>query len=116
MGYKNKLVIFSQWKGCLKFSFGIKKRFAFVYLNGDVQLFTKKDHRAISWDKNLRVFLSKMRRVGLTASGKHLINLVCHEPAVLEQRIAGYTGLGKKKIQVFNFIFAYSIEHAFFIC
>ncbi len=69
-------------------------------------------------DKNLRVFLSTdAGGVGVNLQKANiLINIdLPWNPAVLEQRIGRIYRLGQKnKIQVFNFISAYSIEHGIF--
>jgi SNF2 family DNA or RNA helicase len=88
----------------------------FVYLNGDVPAIQRKTIiEQFRDDKNLRVFLSTdAGGVGVNLQQANiLINIdLPWNPAVLEQRIGRIYRLGqKKKIQVFNFISAYSIEH-----
>ena len=119
MGYKgNKLVIFSQWKRMFELLIRELRKtdLQFVYLNGDVPAIQrKKIIEQFREDKNLRVFLSTdAGGVGVNLQQANiLINLdLPWNPAVLEQRIGRIYRLGqKKKIQVFNFISAYSIEH-----
>ena len=119
MEYKgNKLVIFSQWKRMFELLIREfrKTDLQFVYLNGDVPAIQrKKIIEQFREDKNLRVFLSTdAGGVGVNLQQANiLINLdLPWNPAVLEQRIGRIYRLGqKKKIQVFNFISAYSIEH-----
>lgn len=115
---ENKLVIFSQWKRMFELLIREFKKMdvQFVYLNGDVPAIQRK--RIIEQfreDKELRVFLSTdAGGVGVNLQQANiLINLdLPWNPAVLEQRIGRIYRLGqKKKIQVFNFISAYSIEH-----
>jgi SNF2 family DNA or RNA helicase len=114
----NKLVIFSQWKRMFELLIREfrKTDLQFVYLNGDVPAIQrKKIIEQFREDKNLRVFLSTdAGGVGVNLQQANiLINLdLPWNPAVLEQRIGRIYRLGqKKKIQVFNFISAYSIEH-----
>ena len=119
MGYKgNKLVIFSQWKRMFELLIRELRKtdLQFVYLNGDVPAIQrKKIIEQFREDKNIRVFLSTdAGGVGVNLQQANiLINLdLPWNPAVLEQRIGRIYRLGqKKKIQVFNFISAYSIEH-----
>jgi len=119
MEYKgNKLVIFSQWKRMFELLIREFRKIdlQFVYLNGDVPAIQrKKIIEQFRDDKNLRVFLSTdAGGVGVNLQQANiLINLdLPWNPAVLEQRIGRIYRLGqKKKIQVFNFISAYSIEH-----
>ena len=119
MEYKeNKLVIFSQWKRMFEILIREfrKAGLQFVYLNGDVPAIQrKKIIEQFREDKNLRVFLSTdAGGVGVNLQQANiLINLdLPWNPAVLEQRIGRIYRLGqKKKIQVFNFVSAYSIEH-----
>ena len=114
----NKLVIFSQWKKMFDLLIRDfrKMNLQFVYLNGDVPAIQrKKIIEQFRDDKDLRVFLSTdAGGVGVNLQQANiLINLdLPWNPAVLEQRIGRIYRLGqKKKIQVFNFISAYSIEH-----
>ncbi|MDT8432938.1 MAG: DEAD/DEAH box helicase [Bacteroidales bacterium] len=114
----NKLVIFSQWKRMFELLIREfrKMDLQFVYLNGDVpSIQRKKIIEQFRDDKDLRVFLSTdAGGVGVNLQQANiLINLdLPWNPAVLEQRIGRIYRLGqKKKIQVFNFISAYSIEH-----
>ncbi len=114
----NKLVIFSQWKRMFELLIREfrKMDLQFVYLNGDVPAIQrKKIIEQFRDDKDLRVFLSTdAGGVGVNLQQANiLINLdLPWNPAVLEQRIGRIYRLGqKKKIQVFNFISAYSIEH-----
>lgn len=114
----NKLVIFSQWKKMFDLLIREfrKMDLQFVYLNGDVPAIQrKKIIEQFRDDKDLRVFLSTdAGGVGVNLQQANiLINLdLPWNPAVLEQRIGRIYRLGqKKKIQVFNFISAYSIEH-----
>lgn len=119
MEYKgNKLVIFSQWKRMFELLIRELKKtdLQFVYLNGDVPAIQrKKIIEQFRDDKNLRVFLSTdAGGVGVNLQQANiLINIdLPWNPAVLEQRIGRIYRLGqKKKIQVFNFISAYSLEH-----
>ncbi|MEA1898887.1 MAG: DEAD/DEAH box helicase [Bacteroidota bacterium] len=119
MEYKgNKLVIFSQWKRMFELLIREfrKMNLQFVYLNGDVPAIQrKKIIEQFRDDKDLRVFLSTdAGGVGVNLQQANiLINLdLPWNPAVLEQRIGRIHRLGqKKKIQVFNFVSAYSIEH-----
>ncbi|MCF8224781.1 MAG: DEAD/DEAH box helicase [Bacteroidales bacterium] len=119
MEYKgNKLVIFSQWKRMFELLIREfrKMDLQFVYLNGDVPAIQrKKIIEQFREDKNFRVFLSTdAGGVGVNLQQANiLINLdLPWNPAVLEQRIGRIYRLGqKKKIQVFNFVSAYSIEH-----
>lgn len=114
----NKLVIFSQWKRMFELLIREfrKMDLQFVYLNGDVpSIQRKKIIEQFHEDKDLRVFLSTdAGGVGVNLQQANiLINLdLPWNPAVLEQRIGRIYRLGqKKKIQVFNFVSAYSIEH-----
>ncbi|MGC9343733.1 MAG: DEAD/DEAH box helicase, partial [Bacteroidales bacterium] len=114
----NKLVIFSQWKRMFELLIREFRKMGlqFVYLNGDVpSVQRKKIIEQFRDDKDLRVFLSTdAGGVGVNLQQANiLINLdLPWNPAVLEQRIGRIYRLGqKKKIQVFNFISAYSIEH-----
>lgn len=119
MEYKgNKLVIFSQWKRMFELLIREFKKMElkFVYLNGDVPAIQrKKIIEQFREDKEIRVFLSTdAGGVGVNLQQANiLINLdLPWNPAVLEQRIGRIYRLGqKKKIQVFNFISAFSIEH-----
>jgi SNF2 family DNA or RNA helicase len=114
----NKLLIFSQWKRMFELLIRELKKMdvQFVYLNGDVPAIQRKTIiDQFQQDKDLRIFLSTdAGGVGVNLQKANiLINLdLPWNPAVLEQRIGRIYRLGqKKKIQVFNFISAYSIEH-----
>lgn len=114
----NKLVIFSQWKRMFELLIRELKKMdvQFVYLNGDVPAIQRKTIiDQFRKDKHLRVFLSTdAGGVGVNLQQANImINLdLPWNPAVLEQRIGRIYRLGqKKKIQVFNFVSAYFIEH-----
>jgi SNF2 family DNA or RNA helicase len=119
MEYKgNKLVIFSQWKRMFDLLIRELKKMnvQFVYLNGDVPAIQrKKIIEQFRDNKDLRIFLSTdAGGVGVNLQQANiLLNLdLPWNPAVLEQRIGRIYRLGqKKKIQVFNFVSAFSIEH-----
>jgi superfamily II DNA/RNA helicase len=114
----NKLLIFSQWKRMFELLIRELEKLGhtFVYLNGDVPAEQRKTIiEKFRDDDALRLFLSTdAGGVGVNLQRANiLVNLdLPWNPAVLEQRIGRVYRLGqKKKVQVFNFISAYSIEH-----
>jgi len=114
----NKLLIFSQWKRMFELlirELG-KMDIGFVYLNGDVPAGQREEIiEKFRQDDDLKIFLSTdAGGVGVNLQRANiLVNLdLPWNPAVLEQRIGRIYRLGqKKKVQVFNFISALSIEH-----
>ncbi|MDF1573481.1 MAG: DEAD/DEAH box helicase [Bacteroidales bacterium] len=114
----HKLLIFSQWKRMFELLIRELEKLGhpFVYLNGDVPAEQRKTIiDRFREDDGLRIFLSTdAGGVGVNLQRANiLVNLdLPWNPAVLEQRIGRIYRLGqKKKVQVFNFISAYSIEH-----
>lgn len=119
MEYKgHKILVFSQWKRMFELMIRELEKLGhrFVYLNGDVPAAQRKNIiENFRQDDDLRIFLSTdAGGVGVNLQRANiLVNLdLPWNPAVLEQRIGRIYRLGqKKRIQVFNFIAAYSIEH-----
>jgi len=119
MEYKgNKLLIFSQWKRMFELFIRELEKVGhrFVYLNGDVPATQRKTIiENFQQDNDLRIFLSTdAGGLGVNLQRANiLVNLdLPWNPAVLEQRIGRVYRLGQeKKVQVFNFVSAYSIEH-----
>jgi SNF2 family DNA or RNA helicase len=114
----HKLLIFSQWKRMFELLIRELEKLGheFVYLNGDVPAAQRKTIiERFRHDDDLRLFLSTdAGGVGVNLQRANiLINVdLPWNPAVLEQRIGRIYRLGQnKKIQVFNFISAHSIEH-----
>jgi SNF2 family DNA or RNA helicase len=114
----HKLLIFSQWKRMFELLIRELEKlgFGFVYMNGDVPAAQRKTIiEKFRQDDDLRIFLSTdAGGVGVNLQRANiLVNLdLPWNPAVLEQRIGRIYRLGqKKKIQVYNFIAALSIEH-----
>lgn len=114
----HKLLIFSQWKRMFELLIRELEKLGhpFVYLNGDVPAEQRKTIiDRFREDDTLRLFLSTdAGGVGVNLQRANiLVNLdLPWNPAVLEQRIGRVYRLGqKKKVQVFNFVSAHSIEH-----
>lgn len=114
----NKIVIFSQWKRMFELIIaGLEKQgLPYVYLNGDIPANERSEIiERFRREKDLKIFLSTdAGGVGVNLQTANIIINVDlpWNPAVLEQRIGRIYRLGqKKKINVFNFISACSIEH-----
>ena len=114
----NKIVIFSQWKRMFELVIRLldKKKFPFLYLNGDIPAQKRKEIiDEFQTGDRVKLFLSTdAGGVGVNLqSANILINLdLPWNPAVLDQRIGRIYRLGQKKhIRVYNFIAHNSVEH-----